>query len=105
MQASSCSTTENCRKRWSSFTIAADIDDTNPEALQDIRRAFEMLRKQTEAKENFNQKAPNSLEKDAASAAGPVTLDFKSEMPVTLHLDTTTDVVYKTIAKLAGSMC
>ena len=37
-----------------------------------------------------------------ASAAGPVTLDFKSEMPVTLHLDTTTDVVYKTIAKLAG---
>ena len=84
------------------FRQAADIDDTNPQAVQDIRRAIELLRKQTEAKENFNQKAPTSLEKDAASAAGPVTLNFKSEMPVTLHLDTTVDVVYKTIAKLAG---
>ena len=84
------------------FRQAADIDDTNQEAIQDIRRAIELLRKQTEAKENFNQKAPTSLEKDAAGAAGPVTLNFKSEMPVTLHLDTTTDVVYKTIAKLAG---
>jgi general secretion pathway protein D len=29
-------------------------------------------------------------------------LDFKSDMPITLHLASTTDVVYKTLAKLAG---
>ena len=55
-------------------------------------------------KENPNEsRAQGSyLEKEAEKAAGPVSLDLKSDMPVTLHLATTTDVVYKTIAKLAG---
>ena len=84
------------------FRQAAEIDATNFEALQEINRTTDMIRKQAEAKDNPNQKALSSLEKDAENAAGPVILDFKSDMPLTLHLDTTTDVVYKTIAKLAG---
>jgi general secretion pathway protein D len=84
------------------FRHAAEIDATNFEALQEINRTTDLIRKQAEARENPIQKEQSSLEKDAENAAGPVTLDFKSDMPVTLHLDTTTDVVYKTIAKLAG---
>lgn len=84
------------------FRQAAEIDATNAEALQEINRTTDMIRKQAGARDNSNQIARTSLEMDAENAAGPVTLDFKSDMPVTLHLDTTTDVVYKTIAKLAG---
>jgi general secretion pathway protein D len=84
------------------FHQAAEIDATNSEAILEVNRTTDMIRKQAEARDNSNQKAQSSLEKDAENAAGPVILEFKSDMPVTLHLDTTTDVVYKTIAKLAG---
>jgi general secretion pathway protein D len=94
--------TGKLQEAMTEFRQASEIDATNFEALQEINRTTDMIRKQAEAKDNSNQKAQSSLEKDAESAAGPVTLDFKSDMPVTLHLDTTTDVVYKTIAKLAG---
>jgi general secretion pathway protein D len=86
------------------FRHAAEIDGSNFEAMQEIRRTAAMIQRQEVEKENANLPAPKtlSLEKEAASAAGPVTLDIKSDMPVSLHLSTTTDVVYKTIAKLAG---
>jgi len=84
------------------FRHAADIDATSDEALQQIRHTAEMFRKQTESKESSNQRALSALEKDADNAAGPVTLDYKPDTIVTLHLDTTSDVVYKTIAKYAG---
>jgi len=86
------------------FRHAAEIDASNFAALQEIRRTADSIEKQTREKETTNQsKAQNlSLAKEAASAAGPVSLDLKSDMPVTLHLATTTDAVYKTIAKLAG---
>ena len=86
------------------FRHAAEIDASNFAALQEIRRTVDLIQKQVTEKENAN--LPNaqhaSLEKEAAGAGGPVALDLKSDMPVTLHLATTTDVVYKTIAKLAG---
>ena len=84
------------------FRKAAEIDATNAVSLQEIRRTTDLLNKQAEAKANPNPKPHTSLEKEAENAAGPVTLDINSNMPVTLHLDTTTDVIYKTIAKLAG---
>jgi len=86
------------------FRHAAEIDASNFEALQEIRRAAELIQRQESEKENANQPKPKtlSLEKESQSAAGPVMLDIKSDMPVSLHLSTTTDVVYKTIAKLAG---
>jgi general secretion pathway protein D len=84
------------------FRHAAEIDATNFEATQEINRTTDLIRKEAEERDNPNLIAQSSLEKDAENAAGPAILDFKSDMPVTLHLDTTTDVVYKTIAKLAG---
>ena len=86
------------------FRHAAEMDATNFGALQEIRRTADLMQKQAVEKEDAAKaKAPpSSLEKEAASAAGPVTLDLKSDMPVTLHLATTTDVVYKTLAKLGG---
>ena len=85
------------------FRHAAEIDATNFAALQEVRRTADLMQKEAREKEGAIQpKAPTSLEKDAASAAGPVSLDLKSDMPVTLHLTTTTDVVYKTLAKLGG---
>lgn len=86
------------------FHHAADIDASNFGALQEIRRTADLIQKQAAEKENAAKaKAPpTTLEKEANSAAGPVVLDLKSDMPVTLHLTTTTDVVYKTLAKLGG---
>jgi general secretion pathway protein D len=86
------------------FRHAAEIDASNFQAFQEIRRTTDLIQKQESGKEAANQpKArPLSLEKEAAGAGGPITLDLKSDMPVSLHLSTTTDVVYKTLAKLAG---
>ena len=86
------------------FRHAAAIDASNFEALQEIRRTADMIQKQAAEKEAASQPKTKglSLEREAAAAAGPVVLDIKSDMPVSLHLSTTTDVVYKTIAKLAG---
>jgi general secretion pathway protein D len=86
------------------FHHAADMDATNFGALQEIRRTADLIQKQVTEKENAAKAKtpPSTLEKEAESAAGPVSLDLKSDMPVTLHLTTTTDVVYKTLAKLGG---
>lgn len=86
------------------FRLAAQIDSSNFQALQEIRQTVDLLQKQAIERENASQtKAqPSTLEKEARSAAGPVSLDFKSNMPISLHLTTTTDVVYRTIAKLGG---
>jgi general secretion pathway protein D len=86
------------------FRHAAQIDASNFEALQEIRRTADLIQKQDIEKQNASQPKQHntSIEKDAASAAGPVSLNLKSDMPVTLHLTTTTDVIYKTLAKLGG---
>jgi general secretion pathway protein D len=87
------------------FRLAAQIDTSSFEALGQVRRTADLLQKQAMDKENANKaKAQtSSLEKEAQSAAGPVTLDIKWDTPISLHLTaTTTDAVYKTIAKVAG---
>jgi len=86
------------------FRHAADIDASNFAALQEVRRTADLIQKkvtETEAP-TPSQKQITALEKTAASVAGPVSLNFNSDMPVSLHLSTTTDVVYKTLAKMAG---
>ncbi len=87
------------------FQAAAVIDPTSFEALGQIRRMVEMIHQQDVAKENAkkNNAEPTTLEKEAKGAEGPVTLDIKWDTPISLHLTSTTvDVVYKTIAKIAG---
>jgi general secretion pathway protein D len=86
------------------FRQAAEIDGSNFQAMQEVRRTVDMIQKKRTESESANAASMrhSSLEKEAANAAGPAYLDLKSDIPVTLHLTTTTDVVYKTIAKIAG---
>lgn len=86
------------------FRHAAEIDGSNFAAMQEVRRTADLIQKQAAGEKAASSSAARSsaLEKDARGAAGPVSLDLKSDQPITLHLTTTTDVVYKTIAKLGG---
>jgi general secretion pathway protein D len=87
------------------FRLAAQIDTSSFEALGQMARTEEMIRQQALAKANATRTIaqPTMIEKEALAAAGPVALDIKWETPISLHLTSTTvDVVYKTIAKIAG---
>jgi general secretion pathway protein D len=86
------------------FRQAAQIDPTNFSALQQIARTTDKIRQQ-ENEKNASAEAKahtSTIEQLAKNAAGPVQLDLPSAPPVTLHLTTTTDVIYKTIGRLAG---
>ncbi|HEY1984720.1 MAG TPA: hypothetical protein VGG85_04880 [Terracidiphilus sp.] len=87
------------------FRTAAQIDTSSFEALGQIRRTEEMIQQKLREKEGVKRAAGLTavLEKEAQNAAGPANLDIKWDTPISLHLTgTTADVVYKTIAKVAG---
>ena len=86
------------------FRRAAEIDATNFSAQQEIRRTAEIIRKKdSDADQPLAVKEQKtSLTRAAGMAAGPVEVNFGANTPITLHLATTTDVAYQTIAKLAG---
>ena len=86
------------------FRLAAQIDPSNFEAMGEVRRTVDQMQKTAREKDHAAQtkNQPTSIEKEAASVGGPVTLDLKSDIPVSLHLTATTDVIYKTLAKIAG---
>ena len=85
------------------FRLAAAIDASNFAAGQEIRRTADAIQKQAMEIDNpVRAKEVTSLEKAAQSADGPVSLELGSNSPISLHLSTTTDAVYKTIGKLAG---
>jgi len=86
------------------FRRAAEIDPSSFAALQEIRRTADLIQKRETAENQPPQvkAAVSSLEKAAASAAGPVILNLSSNVPLTLHLTANADVVYKTIGKIAG---
>jgi general secretion pathway protein D len=86
------------------FRMAVQIDPSNFEALGQVRRTTDQIQKQLRDAELAHQSKTqiSTIEKDARNAAGPVALDLKSDMPVSLHMTSTVDVIYKTIGKLAG---
>jgi general secretion pathway protein D len=87
------------------FRLAVQIDASNFEALGQLRATSEVIQRQEREKENAkkNNGQPTTIEKEAKAAGGPVALDIKWDLPISLHLTSTTvDVVYKTIAKIAG---
>jgi general secretion pathway protein D len=95
----------NLEESMAEFRLAVGMDPTNFEALGELRRAADMIQRQAQEKENAKKTSvqPTSIEKEARGAGGPVTLDIKWDTPISLHLTSTTvDVVYKTIAKIAG---
>ncbi|MBB5058734.1 general secretion pathway protein D [Granulicella aggregans] len=86
------------------FRRAAEIDSSNFSAFQEIRRTEDLIqRREAEQNQSVQVKTQISqLEKQAGSAAGPVSITFPSNNDITLHLVTTVDMVYKTLGKLAG---
>ncbi len=86
------------------FQMASQIDPSNFEAQGQVRRTADEIQKDVRDKDiAVKSKEQNSaLEKEAQSASGPVTLDFKSDTPVSIHMTATVDAIYKTIGKLGG---
>lgn len=86
------------------FRMAAQIDPSNFEAQGQVRRTADIIQRQAREKDAATQQKarPSTLENDAASAAGPVVLNLKGDMPISIHITAPTDVIYKTIAKMAG---
>ena len=86
------------------FQIAAQIDPSNFEALGQVRRTADEIQKQIRDKDlALKSKDQTSvLETAARSVGGPVALDFKSDIPVSIHMTATVDAIYKTIGKLGG---
>jgi general secretion pathway protein D len=86
------------------FRRATEIDASSFAALQEIRRTADLIQKHEIEKDRpIQDKAQASaIGKAAADAAGPVTLDLNTNVPISLHLSTTTDVIYKTIGRIAG---
>jgi general secretion pathway protein D len=86
------------------FRMAEEIDPSNFEAMGQVRRVTDLIQKQFRDKETATKSRGqiSSLERDAANAAGPVTLELKSDVPVSFHMTANTDAIYKTIGKMAG---
>jgi len=86
------------------FQIAAQIDPSNFEAQGQVRRAADEIQKQIRDKDLALKAKDHTsvLESAARSVAGPVALDFKSDIPVSIHMTAGVDAIYKTIGKLGG---
>jgi general secretion pathway protein D len=87
------------------FRIATQIDPTDFEALGLVRRDTDEIQKEVREKEAAaTSKDQNSaLEQAAMNAAGPVTLAYKGDIPVSIHMtNAPVDMIYKTLARLGG---
>src|SRR5260370_39089109 len=85
------------------FRRAAEIDSSNFAAFQEIRRTTDLINKrEAQDSQPAQTKAQISyLEKAAGVAAGPGTMSFLLNYTVSLHMATTTNVVYKPNGHLA----
>jgi general secretion pathway protein D len=86
------------------FQMAAQIDPSNFEAMGMVRRTADEIQKQIRDKDISvkDKDQTTALEKEARNAAGPVTLDLKSNIPVSIHMTANVDAIYKTIGRLGG---
>lgn len=86
------------------FRLATQIDPTNFEGLGLLRRTTDEIQKELRDKlATQKQKQENALlEQEAKSAAGPISLAFKGDTPVSIHMTATVDTIYKTLARLGG---
>jgi general secretion pathway protein D len=85
------------------FRVAAQTDPSDFAAIQEVRRTADLIQKQAAVESGKPPRdRESSLARSAQNAAGPVELELASNAPISLHLATTTDVVYKTIGKIAG---
>lgn len=94
----------NLQAALGEFRLAVQIDPSSFEAMGQIRRTTDEIQRAAREKGLIHdEKAqPSSLLKEAQSAAGPAALKLKSDFPVSIHMTASSDVIYKTIGKLAG---
>ena len=87
------------------FRRAAEIDSSNFEAFQEIRRTTELINKQQAQRDNPatpRVQEVSAVAKAAMAVAPPVVLASFPVEAVSLHLTAPSDVIYKTLGKLAG---
>src|SRR5271165_1182332 len=86
------------------FRMAAQIDPSNFEALGLVRRTTEEIEAPNRLKEAEARakKEDDKLTRWAENAPGPAELHYKADLPVSIQMTTTTDVLYKTLGKLGG---
>jgi general secretion pathway protein D len=87
---------------FAEFQRAADIDNTNSIAREEMKRTADLIKKQ-ERHEGIPHSAVQSpLIKMAEQAEGPIELDPMSRAPLNLRVTENANIVYKIIGKLAG---
>ena len=82
------------------FQRAIQIDSSSFIAQQELRRTADMMRRQERQKTTPKIESP--LAKAADEVTGSVELQPLSTAAITLHITANSDVVYKTVGKLAG---
>jgi general secretion pathway protein D len=86
------------------YRLASEIDPSNFQAMGLLRQTTTEVENHSRAKESSPaaQNEDSRLNKAAQNAAGPIELSFKADLPISIQMATTTDVLYKTIGKLGG---
>jgi general secretion pathway protein D len=86
------------------FRVAATIDPSNFEASGWMRRVSSELetRKRDQLIASKPKQEETRMNQAVNSAAGPIELKYKADVPVSISMTTTADVLYKTIGKLGG---
>jgi general secretion pathway protein D len=84
------------------FQRACEIDGTNFAAVQEAQRTIFLMKKQSEAEAASSIKAAGQGVKPTLEIENPVELEPSPNTPITLHMTTTADNIYRTIAKLGG---
>jgi general secretion pathway protein D len=82
------------------FQRASSIDGTSFVAVQEVQRTIFLMRKQAEAE--AEKSAVISKPAKSAEIEGPAELTPSPNTPITLHMTTTADNIYRTIGKLGG---
>jgi general secretion pathway protein D len=86
------------------YRLASEIDPSNFEAMGLLRQTTAEVENHSRAKEpsQISQNEESRLNRAAENAAGPIELSLKADLPISIQMTTTTDVLYKTIGKLGG---
>jgi general secretion pathway protein D len=84
------------------FRRAGEIDGTNFAAVQEAQNTISLMKKRADTEAAKSAKTENLLPKRTAGVEGPAELAPSPNTPITLHMTTTADNIYRTIAKLGG---
>ena len=83
------------------FKVATQIDPSNFEAAGWAKRVSDEIERQKRDHIPAGREE-TKLKQTANSAAGPIELRYKADLPVSIQMTTTADILYKTICKLGG---